>query len=453
MGDLVQFAAHVPDYPLTDSGNAELFRRLWHRAVRYLLDKRCWIVWSGKRWEYDVGNATVRRRALVSIREFVRDSKWAAKSESSARIDAMLSMAQSLEGMSLVASELDANDGILNVNNGVIDLDTQELLPHDPNYLCSHITDTDFIDSARSELWEKFLHRATGGDENFSSYLARFAGYCLGGSIGEKCFFFVYGPGDTSKSTFLNAIGRMMGDYCAFVNIDTWMKQQSIGGNRGDLVRLMGCRVAISGEPNAGSRFDSSLIKQFTGGDPITFAAKYQGECTFKPKAKIVMAGNDSPAIRGGDEPLWRRMRRIPFDVQIPRDEQDRKLADKLAEPDVRSAILAWAINGLREWKRSGLGMCEAVAGSTAEYRESEDEFMQFIGDNYVITGNENDTVGSTELSVAYEEWSRREMAAKMSGKSIVSRLVQLGCKKHRTRSKRLILGIRHHRGVGDTLE
>ena len=56
------------------------------------------------------------------------------------------------------------------------------------------------------------------------------------------------------------------------------------------------------------------------------------------------MAVNHQPEIRGTDKGIWRRVRLIPFGVEISEEQQDQKLLEKLIEEAL--GILAWVVRG-----------------------------------------------------------------------------------------------------------
>lgn len=428
---------------MTDLSNAELFAKAHSNSVRWCPPRCCWYRWDGRRWTESGANSYAMRLAMLTARNLIDDEKEATKSEAVGRLNAMLKLAGDLEGMLILPHQLDVSDSLLNLRNGTLDLETMELRPHTQSDLMTRLADVDHLPGAESSEWNRFVATITGGDDELQSYLSRVIGYCLQGGAVEKCLFLFSGAGDTGKSTFLNAIAETFGDYALPVDVTTWLVTGNAGGNRGDIVRTMGVRLVYSGEPPPGARYNSSLLKQYTGQDLVTAAAKYEKEISFVPRAKVVMACNDSPSISGGDQALWNRMRRVPFPHVIPRDKQDRALARKLATPESKSAILWWAVQGLVEWRKSGLGTCRAVEESTQEYRLDEDYFATFLADNYEVTGEEFDSVGATDLRLACSEWCRREGHREMSAKLICQRLIAMGCKRARTNRIRLFRGIR----------
>ena len=115
-----------------------------------------------------------------------------------------------------------------------------------------------------------------------------------------------------------------------------------------------------------------------TGGDRISCRALYKNLFEFAPHFKLWLATNNLPTISGMDDAIWRRIRVIEFPVQIPPEQQDKTLADRLIKE--LPGILQWALEGLREWRKIGLAPPESVLQSTKSYREDNDSVGQWIG-------------------------------------------------------------------------
>jgi putative DNA primase/helicase len=102
---------------------------------------------------------------------------------------------------------------------------------------------------------------------------------------------------------------------------------------------------------------------------------------TYSPQFKLVIAGNHKPRFGNIDEAIRRRVQLIPFTVTIPKEQRDKDLADKLR--DEHGAILAWAVEGCREWQRVGLAPSHAVLASTEDYFAEQDRLGDWIEDGW----------------------------------------------------------------------
>lgn len=193
--------------------------------------------------------------------------------------------------------------------------------------------------------------------------------------------FFLYGNGSNGKSTFVDTIATMMGEYASSCQPETVMLRDRNNTARSDLARLKGARLVVTSEPNDGCRLDEGIVKQMTGGTENKLTARflYGKEFEFSPEFKIVMSTNYKPVIKGTDNGIWRRIRLIPFAAQFSGAQKDKLLPEKLLK-EMRG-ILNWAIAGAVGWYRNGLPPCPLVDSAVQEYRSEMDRIQQFVDD------------------------------------------------------------------------
>jgi putative DNA primase/helicase len=142
-------------------------------------------------------------------------------------------------------------------------------------------------------------------------------------------------------------------------------------------------RFVVNEETDDGQRLNESLVKRMTGGDRIRARRMREDRWEFAPTHTLFLATNHKPTVRGTNNAIWRRLRLVPFTVEIPEAQQDHKLADKLQ--DEAEGILAWLIRGHMDWLQNGLGEPEEVTQATAAYRGEQDVLAAFIDDMCVV--------------------------------------------------------------------
>jgi putative DNA primase/helicase len=411
-----------PDIPtigmkLSDYGNAERLVARYRDRIRYCPPKHAWLIWDSKRWRWDLTGEIVRLakktvRGIYAEAEHAKSedaakaiAQHAQRSENGARIGEMIKLAQTEAGIPVLPDELDADPWKLNADNGTIDLKTGKIGPHARSDLITKLIAVAYDPAAKHELWDRFVQEATGGDADLAAFLKRAAGYFATGLTSEKRFFFVFSrKHDTGKSTFADAIRAGLGEYAMDADFETWLEQSSTGGNRGDVARLTGARLVISVEVRRRAKFDTKLVKAITGGDPITCAAKYEKEFSYKPTFKILLVANEPPSIRDDDKPMFERCLRVPFDVQIPADKRDPEMKRRLSDPsDTGPAILRWIVDGAREWHSAGLGVPPAVRKSSDDYAAEMDRFGGFVAECCIL--ERGVSVTKRALRAAYEAW------------------------------------------------
>jgi putative DNA primase/helicase len=425
-----------------DAGNAARLARLYGNRLRFV-PTWGWLAWDGARWSRDQGRpATVRAARRVAL-SFYNDAAgaaslgdeknaaalaaWAKASLGRQRIEAMVALGESEPELWAVTQDFDNDPWALNVRNGILDLRTGDLRQHDPAALMTRLCPVDYDPGATSALWDSFLKTATDGDADLATYLQRFTGYCLTGSTAEEVVALLLGAGGTGKTTFVGALLGILGDYAAKATFDTFLQRRDVGGPRPDIAALAGARFVAACESEAKRRLAEVLVKELSGGDPVTARYLFHDQFTFKPAFKILLACNEPPSIRDDDTGIWRRLRKIPFDHVIPEEKRDPEVKRRLCDPsDAGPAILAWAVRGCLAWQHDRLGYPPLIRKATGELRESMDPLKDFLAECCVIDPGAQVTAG--DLRDAYERWARENgQRETVTGKAWGERLRKAG--------------------------
>lgn len=399
------------DFWLTDVGNAQRLVHMHGMNLRYCFAFSKWYVWDGCRWaEDDCGE--VDRRAKETVRAIYAETatveddatrsalaKHARKSDHAAPIAAMMKMAQSELGIPVRVDDLDQDQWLINTPTGTINLRTGELLDHRREDLITKITSTGYDPAAECPTWLKFLERVLP-DPDVRAFVQRAAGYSLTGSVSEQCLFFLHGAGANGKSTMLEALRYVIGDYGQQAAPDLLILKSGDNTPTG-VAALRGARFICTVEVEEGRRLAESLTKQLTGGDRINARFLYQNAFEFDMTGKIWLAANHRPGIRGTDLAIWRRVRLVPFTESIPEEERDPELLGKLKAE--AAGILRWCVEGCMEWRRIGLKPPEPVKAATEEYRVEQDVIGTFIADCCVT--DRVHRVKAGDLFKAYQSW------------------------------------------------
>ena len=409
--------AKLAGFATTDTGNAERLAARFGEDLRYCHTWKQWLVWDGKRWQRDeTGQALqyAKKTACLILAEAAATSddamraalvKWSNISQSLPRLKALLELAQSLPDIAAVADHFDTNPHLLNVENGTIDLQTGTLQEFDRADLITKLTPIAYDAQAACPKWERFLETVLP-DADVLAFLRRAVGYSLSGEVCEQVLFFLYGKGKNGKSTFIETVKLLSGEYASHLRADILMLDRN-GPNKGatpEIAGLRGSRFVSVSELSDGQRLDEAQVKALTGGDEVAGRPLYQKEERFPPTFKFWLAGNYRPDIRGNDEGIWRRPKLIPFLVQIPPDQRDKDLKEKLRVE--LPGILAWAVRGALEWQRDGLNPPACVEAATQEYRAESDALAPFLEDRCVFQNRAE--VTKAALWKAYQQWAEQ---------------------------------------------
>ena len=121
-------------------------------------------------------------------------------------------------------AQLDADTMLLNLDNGTFDLRAPgRLRPHSGAELITKLAPVPFAPDATCPLWLAFVDRIFAGRLALIEFVQRAVGYSLTGDISERCFLILWGLGANGKTTFLNVIAAMLGDYAAATRAETFM--------------------------------------------------------------------------------------------------------------------------------------------------------------------------------------------------------------------------------------
>ena len=274
-----------------------------------------WHVWGGRRWALDDrGEAT--RAVLDELRSALAESLTdkdlrgeVRRCETAAGVAGVLELASALEPFAVTIADLDADPYLLNVANGTLDLRTLTLRGHDPADRLTKVTRAAWHPDVRSGEWEAFLARVLP-DADVRGYLQRLAGLALLGKVTEHIFTIATGTGANGKGTAYNAILYALGDYGHVAESDLFMAAKS-SPNAATPAQfgLRGRRLVVVSETERDHRLAMALMKNLTGGDPITARPLYGAPVTFAPSHTALMVSNFLPRVAGDDPAAWRRIR------------------------------------------------------------------------------------------------------------------------------------------------
>ena len=425
-GEKTDTVPNVKLYSLDDMGNARRFIDLFGEEIRYCYIEKKWYYYDGRKWCID-NTGTIERMTdkevenmKIEAQEYLRldrendgdmakaFEKHMKSSRSNKSKKAMTN--EAMHHVPILPSQMDRYKMALNTPTGIINLKTGELKPHKNEYYFTKITSCDYSQTAQCPQWLKFLDEIFSGDKDLIRYVQKAVGYSLTGSTAEQCAFFLYGTGLNGKSTFLDILRELFGEYATNVQPETIMVRNNNNSSaNSDIARLKGARLVTSVEPNEGVRINEGLLKQLTGDDTVTARKLYSEEFEFKPEFKLWMATNHKPIIRGTDTGIWRRVHMIPFTVQIPQEKVDRNLKYKLQAE--LPAIFRWAVEGCLLYQQEGLTMPKAVSDCVKEYRREMDVISAFIDDRCELKG----CIKASVLYAVYSKWTEENNEYRMS--------------------------------------
>ncbi len=407
-------AAKLTSVRLSDDDAANRFIKLHGERVRYVAEWKLWLVWDGRRWQRDLGAVRVTQLARRVAKEVAVEaidldadsakkmSAWARRLAGANGIRSMLEVARGEAGILVTPTMLDSDMSVLNCWNGIVDLKTGELKPHDPKQLCTKITRVEYDPSATAPAFLELVELVLGTDPDVFRFFRALLGLAVSGNPGERVVPLLYGTGRNGKSMLLWVLLKALGDYGSSADGEALLLAQP--GNRGgpneELADLMGRRLVVVSDLPQG-QINASRIKQLSGGDAIRAHRKYEHVSEFPPTHTILIAANDRPSVPEHSTAVWDRLKLLPCDTEIehprPRAEVKAELAAQLP------GVLAWLVRAAVDYLRDGLGEePDVVKARTAVWRRDDDTFGQWLEDCTV-----DDPEAVTPSSWLYDDYKR----------------------------------------------
>ena len=424
----------------TEGWLARKFVELHGDDVRYCYVWDKWLMWTGRRWKID-HTGEVNRKAKDVIKRLLKEASetdddktrkllasYAHKSDTRSKYSAIIELSKC--EVPILPEDLDTDPMLFNCTNGTIDLRTGELRKHKREDYITKLALVEFDPNAQAPRWEKFLNEIFSSNQGIIEFLQRAVGYALTGEIREQILLILYGTGANGKTTFLETLLNIFGDYGKPAEQDLLIVKRHEQHPTG-VADLMGARFVSAMEIGEGKRLNEALVKRLTGKDRLKARFMRQDFFEFEPTHKIFMAVNHKPHIRGTDTGIWRRIRLIPFAVEIPEHKQDKQLQERLVKE--ASGILAWAVRGCLAWQEQGLGITTEIEKATNEYRVEMDTIGAFIteccieGDNYKAK--------ASELYECYCNWCDKSREQAIPQKNFAFYLTERGFERRRLKN------------------
>ena len=408
-------------FDLTDLGNAKRLIRLVggqfddaggvdaRRATLLFLIGFGWVGFNGRFWDRELGDQLAQRTAhmvATKMRGLFHElseahqgvtpkevMKFIDSCGNRGSLSAMLSVGQPY--LTVRIDDFDQHKLAINCKNGTLWLEFDRSAPagkrfratlrdHDPADRLTRCAAIDYDAKAEAPHFQRVLADALRQPDERAAF-GRMMGYGVTGFIHEQAFFFVQGKGRDGKSTLLDACRETMGTYAGVGKPETFLDggPQTGSGPQPDIVALAGdTRFAVVSEPKRGSRLNEGMMKAWTSGSPITARDLNAKPITFRPTTKQFWEMNSLVVTRGDDDGIWRRMHLALFRHQVPPDQVDKLLPDKLRAE--AAGILNWLVAGVADWLDVGLAWPEGWRDALENYRRASSPFGDWLQERCV---------------------------------------------------------------------
>ncbi|MDR2337720.1 MAG: hypothetical protein LBE20_03610 [Deltaproteobacteria bacterium] len=445
-------------YEYNDTGNSERIVEHWGDKVKYI-DELSWAIYKKGRWEL-----ASDKRALNMVMDVIKKIKkernyiteirkealekwyWKSRSEHCTRASLNLAKAKLL----IEAEKFNQYPYYLNCNNGVLDLKTGKLLPHNPEYYLTKKIDTNYDPSAKCPQWDKFLNEIFSGNIDLINYIQRCVGYSLTGDTCEQCMFIFLGHGSDGKSLFFDVLKNLLRDYHCNIPVSTFELKKQENEAQPFIAQLQNIRFVVSAESNTDVYFNEALIKSLTGEREIVTRGLYSAPINMKIEFKIWLSTNYKLKLKNTERGIKRRLKLIPLNEYFYEDGdnseeakkgrlKDKKLYEKLSTE--KEGILAWAIRGCLEWQKlGGLHEVDIVKDTTENYFKEMDTIGNFLEE--CCEKNPCYSIEARDLYQSYRKWCEKTGHIAFADNGFYRKLSEKNIERRHTRCGNRYFGI-----------
>ena len=334
-----------------------------NEKIRYL---------KGSHFEYS--NGVYRVMEEEKAQEIVQDLML----DSEAKIQQILDAQRQWQIKTFLSvKEVNSNPYIINLLNGLYDVISDTIRPHDFNYYSTIQFNVNYNQAATCPLFKKYLHDVLLGNEEQVSIIQEMLGYLLVPITSAQRMFVLHGEGNTGKSVLLHVINTILLGRENVSNV-TWQNL----GDKYKTAELYGKLANVFGDLPQKNLEDTGIFKALVGEDLITCEEKYKKPFSFKSTARLVFSCNKIPiSYNDKTSGFYRRLLIIPFNKVFTEQDRDEKLKAKLeGEAD---GIFNYALVGLKRLMRNGYRFTEGEINKKEleRYRIESDSALTFFSE------------------------------------------------------------------------
>ena len=318
---------------------------------------------------------------------------------------------------------------------------------HSPDDFITKITSVS-PSSKGADIWQDCLKLIFCNNQELIDYVQMICGLASIGKVFVEALIIAYGTGRNGKSTFWNAVSKVLGLYSGNISADTL----TVGCHRNikpELAEVKGKRLLIAAEMQEGARLNDSTVKQLCSTDDIFAEKKYKEPFSFTPCHTLVLYTNHLPKVSGSDDGIWRRLIVIPFNAKIE-GSGDKKNYSEYIYINAGESILAWIIEGARKVIAQDFKITVPVCVKDAieEYRERNDWFAHFLDDRCELGEEFRESSGA--LYQAYRSYSMETNEYVRSTSDFYFALQSAGYKRVVSKNRRYFKGLKLKTDGGD---
>ncbi|MBO0793123.1 MAG: hypothetical protein J2P36_19550, partial [Ktedonobacteraceae bacterium] len=255
----------------------------------------------------------------------------------------------------------------------------------------------------------------------------------------QDAFFLLHGPGRNGKTTLLEALAYVLGDYVLRLPITALHQARAQTDLRVNASVLTGRRLLLLTETSPDQQLSLSTLKRLTSGEPLFLPPERPGDPPqpFHPTCKLWLATNHLPSIPEQTPAIWRRLKLLPFTVSFE-NRENRTLSEQFHKD--APAILAWAVQGFRLWRQYGMPEPPRVIQALEAYRADQDELADYITNRFDHVADH--VTPAHAIYRDYYIWATDAHIRPLSETAFGRQMIARGYKRERTRTGNVYRGL-----------
>lgn len=412
----------------------------------YIPELKCWAVFNENRWELDAYSLLYEK-----LFETLKEKYPLGTSNDELLIKRSINILKEIRKYRRPSTIFDRRPELLNCQNGVYNLNTGEFIEHGNSLIkdfhITKITNSNYNEKAECPKFKDFIKEIFStytACDDIVEYMQRALGYMISGYITNQAFYFFHGGGANGKTTLVETIKNVIGDYSVVFskNLLTDKKAKITGSIYKE---LKGRRIINVNEFLSTDVINENTLKQLSGNDTLRVEIDNNLVIEDKLPCKFIGITNKFPKAKDAGYALFRRLQLIIFNRTFCGDNVNPNLIDELKQE--KDGILNWLIEGYKAYKNNViLQMPLELKKEAISIRNDISDIKQYgIGGQLVVTDPNflitAACVGEYLVTLCREDWYNYKLTSaeksptrigqlltKLSDKTIILQNIKLYC-------------------------
>lgn len=296
-------------------------------------------------------------------------------------------------------------DNYINFQNGIFDLNTKQLIPHDPKiFMINQVNACYYENVPKNKSVHKFLYDITSGNEVSEKSILQIIGYCMTTGVKLQKAFIFLGGGDNGKSVLVEVIIELIGD-----DNTSHVSLHDMQGGKFYSSELTDKLLNVVAELPRNNLKSVEVFKSLVTGDKMAVEKKYKDRYTIKPYAKNIFTANELPRVDDTTEGFYRRLNILKFEAKFSDEAKNNFNKESLFTQEARDYLASISVKAYLELLESGSRAFanEEESNSILDiYRKENNSVLSFLDSNSIKERlSLGQSIDRPELYSEYKSW------------------------------------------------